>query len=71
MKFIYRVTRRGVRQIRAELWRDGNTYRSAWQTLPPTGLGIDERRAAWNEVTETAQAEARGKLEQVYRGKRS
>lgn len=68
MLFLYKRLANGARMIQAELRRDGQVYRSGWQKMPDTGMGIDERRVASAEVIDLARKAARSQVASVYRG---
>jgi len=71
VKFVYKVTSAGMRLIRAEKVRDGQTFYSTWKVLPEHGLGIEQRKEAWAEAIERCQEDCENRVEQVYGGKRS
>lgn len=68
MRFIYKVTRGGIRLIRAVQHRDGNDYSSDWHVLPSQGMGIEQRRDARAQALERAREDCQDRVAQVYGG---
>lgn len=68
MLFKFRRRRDGTRQVRAELHRERVRYSSGWHDLPAEGMGIEARRAAWEDVTTKAANDVRVVVAAMYSG---